>query len=118
MIVHPNLFDYLPLVYHSKCTIQQATEGQDASGHPVKTWSDLAGHIDLPCRKSPFRTTGEVKDVKGIYTRASHIISIGKPLPEVTTKMRAVVDGTVYDILLPEQDGQSASTRLLVEEIT
>lgn len=115
-IVHPRLHQALAAFYPSTCTIQQAALTQDASGHPVPAWSDLAGHAALSARLSPIGGT-ERKTASQIYSVATHVINLAGSYPAITAKMRAVIAGQSYDILLVEQDGQTASTRLVAEVV-
>lgn len=115
-IVHQRLFATLTGFYPSTCTIQEATEARDLAGQPIATWVDKAGHIDLACRLSP-AGGGERKTVTQIYSQATHVVELTGYYPLITAKMRAVVAGQVYDILLPERDGQSASTKLVCQVI-
>lgn len=104
--------------YPDFCTIQQQVEVQDEIGHPVPTWSSLQPYVNIPCRLSPNRGAGEIKGLNQIYTKATHVIELTQPAEGITSKMRAVIGGVNYDILLPERDGQGKSSRLVVERVT
>ena len=116
-IVSHRMFDMLKDFYVDVCTIQEVTETQSGSGHPEKSWSDLADHTDLPCRLSPVGGT-ERKTATQVYSIATHAIELTKPYPNIVTKMRAKVNEEMFfDILLIERDGQGKSSRLVVEVI-
>lgn len=118
-IINSRMFAALKGFYPSECTIQEPTEIQDDTGHPVASWSDLAGHVNMPCRLSPISgRAGEIRTPAQTYTEASHVVELTRTVPDVTTKMRAVVDGVIYDIVLIEHDGQGVSARILTELVT
>ncbi len=115
-IIHPRLHAMLNKFFPELCTVQAATETPDAAGQPIKGWADLAGHINLACAISRPRG-GERKTVHQIYSVATHTIALDGYYPAITEKMRAVVNGVSYDILLPEHDGQAASTQLVCQVV-
>lgn len=116
-LVHPRLFQALAAFYPSLCTIQQATETRDAAGQPIPAWANLAGHVDIDCRLGP-AGGGERKAVNQVYTIATHTIHLAGYYPSITTKMRAVVDGAAYDILLTASDGNEHHTKLVCQVVS
>ena len=114
-IVHPDMLARLqPNHYPSLCTIQQASEVADSFGELVKTWANLAGHVDLPCRIAP-ATMGRSNEVRGqaqLYQVQNFIIALTGHYPAITEKMRAVVGSTNYDIEVARPDGQGATMAL------
>jgi len=110
------MFEMLDKFYPDLCTIQKSTEAQDSTGHPAATWSNLADHVGLACRVSPIGGT-ERKTATQVYSMATHVIELTKAYPSIVTKMRAVVRGWNYDILLVERDGQEASSRLVTQVV-
>jgi len=115
-IFSSRMFEMLGKFYPDLCTIQESVEDPDSTGHPVASWSDLADHKDLACRVSPIGGT-ERKTATQIYSVATHVIELTEAYPSVVTKMRAVVRGFTYDILLVERDGQEMSSRLVTQVI-
>jgi len=115
-IFSSRMFEMLNEFYPDLCTIQESVEVPDSTGHPVATWSDLVGHVGLACRVSPIGGT-ERKTATQIYSVATHVIELTEAYPSVVTKMRAVVRGFTYDILLVERDGQEISSRLVTQVI-
>ena len=115
-IVSSRMFEMLGKFYPDLCTIQENVEIQDSTGNPVASWSDLADHKDLGCRVSPIGGT-ERKTTTQVYSIATHVIELTETYPSIVTKMRAVVRGWTYDILLVERDGQEISSRLVTQVI-
>ena len=115
-LISPRMFEMLGKFYPDLCTIQESVEVPDSTGHPVASWSDLADHKDLACRVSPIGGT-ERKTATQIYSIATHVIELTEAYPSIETKMRAVVRGWIYDVLLVERDGQETSSRLVTQVI-
>lgn len=115
-IISSRMFRMLGKFYPDTCTIRESVEPQDSTGHPVPSWSDLADHKDLACRVSPIGGT-ERKTATQVYSIATHVIELTEAYPSIVTKMRAVVRGWTYDILLVERDGQGASSRLVTQVV-
>src|SRR5688572_25395904 len=98
------------IVYPSLCTVKVPSTTQDPNtGQPVREWpTDLAGVIDVPCRKAPFiedrPSNREVRENQQTtqFTQA-HVIMKGY-FSTILPEMRAVVDGVAYDILGVESD--------------
>ncbi|MCK9602378.1 MAG: head-tail adaptor protein [Sphaerochaeta sp.] len=117
-IVHPRLLsgDFADLsdFFASACTIQEAVWTPDAAGEEAPAWADKAGHVDIPCTIAPEkgRGDGEVKQADGTFTFATHHVTLAGCYPLITSKMKAVVNGTALDILLAESDSQAETTRL------
>lgn len=78
-------------------TIQQYVETNEG-GVPKKTWSDK--YTDIPARLSVNRG-GMKSGAEGIekYTKAEFTLYL-QPSYEVTERMKAVVDGEEYEIVL------------------
>lgn len=120
-LIHPKMLEKLADFYPAMCTIQSYDdENQNTHGQPQPVYANLAGHVDIPCRiaPSPREKSREVKREDMTYSVITHDISLAGDYPNVTSKMRAVVGGVSYDILYPQTDGQSHTTRLLVEVVT
>ncbi len=115
-IISSRMFELLGKFYPDICTIQESVEAQDSTGNPVASWSDLADHKGLACRVSPIGGT-ERKTATQIYSVATHVIELTGDYPSIVTKMRALVRGFTYDILLVERDGQQMSSRLVTQVI-
>lgn len=116
-LIHPRLFSQLAAFYPATCTIQEASETLDAANQPIQAWADLPGHVDIPCTVSR-PGGGERKTTHQIYSVATHTIALAGYYPAITEKMRAVVAGQAYDILLPENDPLGVGTQLLCQVVT
>jgi len=110
------LADYFP----SLCTIQEPTEVEDDSGAIVAGWTDFAGHVDLPCSLGVNRMGGggEVKQTDQTYVVSNYTLSLRGYYPTITEKMRIVVDGRAFDIMLVQTDSHGVTTRILTSEVT
>lgn len=119
-VVHPRMLATLtPLAYPSLCTIQQGAESQDGYGAVVQSWSNLSGHVNLPCRLSPGRNLGaERPTAEQVYLVSDFIIEFAGYYPAITEKMRAVIGGVNYDITSADDDGQLVQTRLTAKIVT
>ncbi len=119
MVVHPRLLQSLATFYPSRCTIQTAAN-INVKGDVIKApWSDLAGHVSIPCRVAP--ATGRSREVRladQVYAIASHTVALAGHYPDIRPSMRAVVDGRAYDIEAVEHDGQGATTWLQTRIVT
>ena len=107
------LADYFP----SLCTIQEPTEVEDASGSIIEGWADFAGHVDLPCAHGPNKGR-EVKLADQTYVVSNYTLSLRGYYPTITEKMRIVVDGRAFDIMLVQTDSHGMTTRILTSEVT
>ena len=108
-----DLADFFP----STCTIQDYTEANDAAHQPIKTWANLAAHIDLPCRKAPSKGD-EFKRPDQTFATNVSIIEIAGYYDSIVETYRVVLDTDNYDILLVEHDGSSKLTRITAEIVT
>ena len=125
-LIHPRMlatdFSDLSDFFPSLVTIQEGAVAYDDWGEEELTWGDKAGHVDLPCTIAPVelqvRDKGEKKKEYGTYAIGSHHVTIAGYYPDIQEKMRAVVNGTAYDILLAEWDSQSETTRLACRLLT
>lgn len=105
-VVHPRLFVWLhPNFYPSLLTIQAATETRTATGAVVLGWVDVEEMVDLPCRIAP-KGGEESRTTQQILVPETHICAVPMPLPGITPKCRAIVDGRIYDIVSVAYDGQ------------
>jgi len=100
--------DYFP----SLCTIQEDVGVADANGFIAESWSDFAGHVDIPCAHGP-SGGNEVKLPDQTYVVSNYTIALQGRYPTITEKMRAVVDDVAYEILLAQWDSHATKTRIL-----
>ena len=117
-VMHSLLLSRLtPHFYPSTVTIQQYTAIQDTDGAEIKTWANLAGHVDLACSRAA-QGGNEQQRPDGTIAIAPWRIAITGNYPTVTPKMRAVLATINYDILAVQHDSQSDQTYLVVEVVT
>jgi len=96
----------------SLCTIQAYVDGVDAYGQPTQTWSNLAGHVDLPC--SIALSSGlEVKGKENEYGITTHRIALNGVYITITRLHRAIVDGVTYEIQYASPPGHANSITVL-----
>lgn len=84
--------------------IQKKASGVDDYGQPVETWEDYAtvwAWIKAPTGMGTI--TSEYQSESGDISRSQYSIRIRYRL-DVTAKMRAVCEGTIYDIRSVIQD--------------
>lgn len=116
-LIHANMLSSLGVdFYPSTCTIQQATESQDAAGQLIRTWANVSGHVDIPCAVAS--VGGDEREGNETYVLATHRIALRGYYPNITEAMRAVVSGVNYDIERVHHDSQGVSTYLDVQVIT
>lgn len=116
-LIDSRLLNQLADFFPDLCTIQSSTPTQGDSGELTDVWTNLAGHINLPCRKAP--AGGREPRLPNItYTVGTHIILIRHYYSTITTSMRVVLDSINYNILAVEFDGDKEMTRLTVEVVT
>lgn len=106
--------------FNKVCTIQQNVGVRDAAGQRAQTWQNLAGHIDIPCRKG----TSGGRGTGGDYERESasqtesflyETIILEGNFPMITTKHAAIVDGVLYDIEGVQHASDDSFTQLAVQ---
>ena len=114
--VHPRLFSTLTNFYPDTADIQQRTDTRDAVGQPIPAWATVSGLGAVACRVSP-TGGGERKQANQIYTLSTHVINLAGNYIQITTKMRAVVSGVTYDILLVEHDGNGGMSKLVCQVV-
>ena len=116
-LIHPSLLGRLWRFYPSTVTIQQYTAVQNTYGEEVKTWANLAAHIDLDCSRASAGGS-EVKRPDGTVAISPWRIALAGTYTTIVPKMRAVLGGVTYDILDVQHDSQSETTYLDCEIVT
>ena len=118
-IMHGLLLNRLsPRFYPDEVTIQQYTATQSTSGEEVKTWANLANHVDLACAVAAWHGR-EIKRPDGIIAVSPWRIAVAGHHPDILPKMRAVVTGgDTYDILVVQVDSHANMTALECEIVT
>lgn len=133
ILIHPQMLIRLtPTFLATMGTVQRATVTQSATGAPVQTWADVPGLIDLACRIAP-DGANERRSPTGTYADISHIAILSNTVElidelvnllidangdalidngAVTEMMRFVADGTEYNIVGVEVDGNRQMNRL------
>ncbi len=107
----------------SLCTITVPPAVFDAGGapNPNAPYTDLSGHVNIPCISSPLNTGGdqvnptEIKSLAEILAKQLRHVLLDGYYPDIIADYRATVDGVVYDILAVESDSQHTQTRLAVQ---
>jgi hypothetical protein len=102
-----------------QCTIQSYTETQDEAGEVIQSWATLEGHTNLNCAVS--RGDGSVKGetVKDNMTLTFNPLKVTlfDSYPSITTRHKAVIDGTAYNIVDVYRDALGYSTVLQVVSV-
>ena len=114
------MFDSLSRLFALTCTIQASTETRNSSGQIVDSWANLAGHVDIPCvvGQAASGAATEQRRPQATIVRTGHVIALGGYYPSITTKHRAVVSGTNWNILDVRHDPSGAYTELDVEVVS
>lgn len=110
----------LPDHFSSTCTIQESTETRADSGQITDSWADLAGHVDIPCAVGQGRgPAAEQRNGMAIVVTTGHVIALAGHYPDITTRMRAVVDDATWNIRDIRHDPTAgAYTQLMVEAVS
>lgn len=113
-LIHPRMMQTLERDFFlQRCTVQAGATSQGTTGQEKLTWATVSGCEAIPCRRAS-AGGGERRAANQIYLDATHTILLSGIYKNVNEKMRAVVDGQAYDILLVEFDGEEVMTRLTV----
>lgn len=110
----------------SLCTIQAPTGAVSDSGQPTGAYGDVVGLVDIRCMDAVMNVgtiqATEAKAVAEIAAKSFRHIFLDGYYPliiaNVGSAWRAVVDGTVYDLLGAEKDSQDTQTRLSLQLVT
>lgn len=117
-IVHPALFSGLGNFYPDTADIQESTL-TNTYGEVSRTWANVTGLEDIPCRVSPVRQrSAEVSNPEQAYVVDWYTIALAGHYATIVPDMRAVVDSVNYDIRGAERDGQSKSTYLMCKRVS
>jgi hypothetical protein len=106
----------IKIFFNLECTIQVDTPTYDDHGQPVSSWSSLAGHVAIPCRRAPV-TEQERRALGQVVESATHVVALYGVYTSITPVMRAVVDGTNYDITGVRTDSDGVLTYLGVKTV-
>lgn len=106
--------------FGSLCTIEVNTPTYDAQHQPLPAWAALDDeHTEIPCRKAPL--TNEERRVAApafVLTTATDAAVLYGCYPAITVAMRAVIDGTVYDIVGVRHDSEAIFTYLALKTVS
>ena len=117
-LFHPDMLERLADFFPATITIQYPAEAQDpVTGEITVTWTDLPGHVGLTGSHGP-NGGQEVKLADQTYVVSNYTLALSAIYTSITEKMRAVVDGTAYEILLVQHNSHSMKTRLLTRKVT
>lgn len=99
-------------------TIEERAAGRDSFGQPNGGWTAVDGLEDLACTVG--RAQGRESDRStDTLTVATHTIALAGYVPEITTAMRAVVDGTeIHDIEAVHHDSRLTVTQLMTKVVS
>ena len=99
------------------CTIQNFTTAKDDYQQDIKSWVDLADHVDLDCFMGN-ESGGELLQPNKTQKIDSQVINIIGYKPLIKSSYRAIVDSVTYNILDVGFDPSKSETRLSVEVVT
>jgi hypothetical protein len=101
----------IPGFYDKTALIEDYTSTVSSQGEEVQTYGTVAGMAAIPCRLSPVVAQEERRGALTSVVEFTHIASCAG-FWNITTKMRATIAGTTYDIVGVDQDSVGYSTRL------
>jgi hypothetical protein len=105
-------------IFVSRLTVQQDTAtGPNAFGDTVPVWGPVAGLSGIPCMISP-ASAFERREPQNVLTETTHIALLSTYLPQIATRMRALIDNVPYDITAVESDSRHAVTRLQLRVVS
>ena len=130
-MIHPALMASMPQFFPSFCSIYAEAVEVNAIGERILVPSDAM----LPGAQAPLLesikcvitndptmnqipTSTEERTPDSTYSAKTFRVMLAESHPEITEKMRAVVDGVAYDIRSVTVSGFDSHTELLVERIT
>lgn len=113
-VIHKHVLVALGNFFPARCTVQVGVETQNELGEVQTAWQNLAGHVAIPCRIMP-QLGREVKVHSRTYYVGTHRVALKGFFPQITPKMRALLGGQTFDILLVEYDSQNMMTYLGLE---
>lgn len=113
--VHPQMLSRIVSrggFFPATCDIASSTASQDDYGAEVLTWATV--HEGVACRLSPVeQARGELRLESGTVAEMSHVLTL--PGAYALSEMqRVTIDGTIYEIVRVDGDGNGALTRLML----
>lgn len=117
-IEFPKLMSALSAFLDETCAIEFGTDGQDSVGQPVTVWAVVTGHEAIPCRVSALQSQGEAAGGEMVTVTRGYQLMLQGTYPVIREHMRAVVDGTAYDIQSVQFDSAGLATWLTTEVVT
>lgn len=97
--------------------IEEYTATMNNLGEEVQTYGTVFGMDAIPCRLAPVITPQEQRTAALTPTEQTHTAILKGDWPTITTKMRATIDGVVYDIITALVDSQRTMTHLGLRQI-
>lgn len=115
-LVNPRLNDKLENINTHTCTIQNFTTVKNSIGEDIKTWANLASHIDLKCFKGNDRGGELLLDDK-TQRISNEVINLLGEYPLIKQQYRVIADSVTYNILSVDFDPSKNMTRLTIEVV-
>lgn len=106
----------IKLFFNSECTIQVNTPTYDAHNQPVSSWTNLAGHVEIPCRIAPV-TEQERRTLSQVVETATHLVALYGVYATIVPVHQALVDDVTYDITGIRTDSEGVLTYLGVKTV-
>lgn len=130
-LVHPGLLASMPQFFPSRCSVYAEAAERNPLGEriPVPTDAALPGtpgpiveNVRCLITNDPsmnqIPNSNEERTSDATYSAKLFRVMLAGNYPQITEKMRAVVDGLAYDIRSVTVSGFNSHTELLVERIT
>jgi SPP1 family predicted phage head-tail adaptor len=101
-----------------RATLQSETSGaKDLRGVPQRGWQDVAELVELPCVLE-MKGGEELPGVDGATVTSTHTVTFQHFHAAITEKMRLIVDGQSYNILLAGSDPMKTCSILKIRKVT
>ena len=104
-------------LYPDRATLQSQSAGaKNERGVAVVAWNDVAGLTNLACNKE-MKGGDEIPGIEGAIAVSTHTITFQSYHASITEKMRCVIDGITYNILLADSDPMKVCSILKAKKV-
>lgn len=100
-----------------QCTIQSYTETQDEAGEVIQSWATLYSNLKCAVSRGDGSVKGETVKDNMTLTFNPLKVTLFDSYPSITTRHKAVIDGTAYNIVDVYRDALGYSTVLQVVSV-
>jgi hypothetical protein len=116
-LLHPSFFAHMSAFFPQTCNIIERGGMIDSYGAMTSDWKTVEGMASVQCALA-IPTGGKQWRSDMSPTIIGQQIVLAGYFPNINESMRAVVDGSTYDIMLVEHNPTHEITRLTVQKAT